>query len=102
MKKRSWEPPGIVSREQVIKDTEEVLAMPDIPIKQTEDIFRIHALGMEWDIGAMISEPEDPGRISMGADGKKPVSFCSMADREILSSWSAWPSCWLGSLVTGF
>ena len=43
--KRSWQPTEFVSREQCIKDTEEVLGTPDIPIRQTEDIFRIHVLG---------------------------------------------------------
>jgi hypothetical protein len=40
--KNAWQPPEFVSREQCIKDTEEVLGMPDIPIKQTEDTFRIN------------------------------------------------------------
>ena len=70
-----WQPPQFVSREQCIKDTEEVLGMPDIPMRQTEDIFRIHVLGMEWDIGMMVYEPEDSKRIPVGADGKKAGFF---------------------------
>ena len=43
--KKSWQPSEFISREQCIRDTEQVLAMPDIPTKQTEDIFRIQCLG---------------------------------------------------------
>jgi len=73
--KKNWQPPEFVSREQCIKDTEEVLGMPDIPIKQTEDIFRINVVGMDWDLGMMVYEPEDAKRIPLGADGKKAGFF---------------------------
>ena len=45
--------------------------MPDIPLKEHEDLFRIQAVGLDWDIGAQIYEPEDPAKICVGADGKK-------------------------------
>jgi hypothetical protein len=54
--KKNWKPPEFVSREQCIKDTEEVMGMPDIAIRQTEDIFRINVLGMEWDLGMVVYE----------------------------------------------
>ena len=73
--KRSWQPPEFVSREQCIKDTEQVLGMPDLPINQTEDIFRVNVLGMDWDLGMAVYEPEDPKRIPIGADGKKAGFF---------------------------
>ena len=38
---------------------------------QTEDIFRIHALGLDWDMGVTVYEPADPAQIARGADGKK-------------------------------
>jgi len=73
--KRNWHPAEFVSREQCIKDSEEVLAMPDIPTKQTEDIFRIQALGMDWDIGMVVHEPQNADKIPLGADGKKAGFF---------------------------
>src|SRR5918995_4821411 len=73
--KSGWLPPEFVSREQCIKDTEEVLGSSDIPIKQTEDIFRIDVLGLEWDFGMVVYEPEDGKRIPSGADGKKAGFF---------------------------
>lgn len=73
--KSGWRPAEFVTREQCIKDTEEILARPDIPIKRTEDIFRIEALGMDWDLGMVVYQPEDPGKIPHGADGKKAGFF---------------------------
>jgi len=66
-----WHPPEFVSREQCIKDTEEVLGLPDLPIKSTEDIFRIGVLGLDWDLGMVVHEPVDDRKIPTGADGKK-------------------------------
>jgi hypothetical protein len=70
-----WQPPAFVTREQCIKDSEEVLGMPDIPIKSTEDIFRINVLGMDWDLGMVVHEPVDANKIPRGADGKKAGFF---------------------------
>jgi len=67
----TWRPPEEVTREQCLAESEAVLAMPDIPLKEHEDLFRIQAVGLDWDIGAQIYEPEDPAKICVGADGKK-------------------------------
>ncbi len=75
LNKNNWTPPESISREQIIKDSEEVQAMPDLPVRKSEDVFRIRTLGMEWDIGAVIYEPEDPARIAVGRDGKKAGFF---------------------------
>ncbi len=75
MKKKDWAPPEFIPREQCIEDSEEVLAMPDIRVKQTEDVFRIRTLGMDWDIGAVVYEPEEPARIPVAPDGKKAGLF---------------------------
>ena len=63
--------PATVSREQIIRDSDAVLGMPDIPVSVEEDIVRIEALGMDWDIGMMIYQPRDEARIPRGADGRK-------------------------------
>ena len=49
--------------------------MPDMPIKSTEDIFRITVLGMDWDLGMVVHEPVDSAKIPTGADGKKAGFF---------------------------
>ena len=73
--KNSWQPPEFVSRDRCVKDTEEILGMPDLPIRSTEDIFRISTLGMDWDLGMVVHEPVDSRKIPTGADGKKAGFF---------------------------
>jgi hypothetical protein len=70
-----WNPPAFVSRDQCIKDTDEIMGMPDIAIESREDIFRVQALGMDWDLGMVVHQPVDAGRIPLGADGKKAGFF---------------------------
>jgi hypothetical protein len=67
----NWQPPESVSREDTIARSESVIAKTDIPITEKEDIFRIHALDLDWDMGVMVREPVDPAQVARGADGKK-------------------------------
>src|SRR5215204_4302629 len=67
----AWEPPESISREDTIARSDAVLAKPELPLRQIEDIFRISALGLDWDMGVMVYEPKDPAQIARGADGKK-------------------------------
>src|SRR5579871_2319075 len=69
-KQSAWQPPEFISREDVIARSTAVLAKPDLPLQQTEDIFRISVLGLDWDMGVMVYEPADAARITRGADGK--------------------------------
>jgi hypothetical protein len=66
-----WEPPAAVTRDGVASLTDQVSGLPNIPITTGEDIFRISALGMEWDIGVSTYQPETSKTIALGADGKK-------------------------------
>ena len=52
-----WEPPAMVSFDDVLKINDEVTAKQSSPIAITEDIFRIQELGMDWDIGVVRYEP---------------------------------------------
>ncbi|HUC96889.1 MAG TPA: hypothetical protein VMR88_00340 [Candidatus Polarisedimenticolaceae bacterium] len=67
----TWEPASVVSREEVRKLHHEVAAMPDISLNIHEDIFRIDALEMAWDIGVVVYEPVDASRIPSGPDGNR-------------------------------
>lgn len=60
-----------ISRPELVQMSEKVLAMPDMPIQAREEIIRIRALEMDWDIAAMVYEPADAARIPRGPDGKK-------------------------------
>jgi hypothetical protein len=61
----------LIPREDIVRVSEEVLSRPDLPIKVSEDFFRINVLGLDWDIASKVYEPEDPSLIPTGADGKK-------------------------------
>ena len=67
----SWEPASIVSREEVLKLHQEVASRPSFTTRIYEDVFRIQALEMDWDIGVTIYEPQDSATIPTGPDGKK-------------------------------
>lgn len=67
----TWTPPAEYSRAEVIAISDRLLAQPDIPLKETEDIIRIHEVGLDWDMGMMVYEPKDPSKVARGADGKK-------------------------------
>jgi hypothetical protein len=70
-KQIQWQPPESISREKTLARSDAVLAMPDLALRETEDIFRIHALGLDWDMGVKVYQPVDPMRIARGADGKR-------------------------------
>jgi hypothetical protein len=70
-KPEGWEPPKVVPREEIVKASQEFLGMPDIKIKESEEILRIRAAEMDWDVGGMVFQPEDPAKIPLGPDGKK-------------------------------
>ena len=62
----AWSPPKTIPRSEVVRLSRETLDLPDIPVGSREDIFRIQALDMDWDIGTMTYAPEDP---APGAEG---------------------------------
>ena len=66
-----WTPPAEITREDIIRTSEDVLARPEMEVRQHEDLFRIREVGLDWDIGAQIYAPADASRIAVGADGKK-------------------------------
>ena len=59
------------SKPELVEISKMVLAMPDIPLRASEEIIRIRSLGMDWDIASMVYEPEDRSKVPTGADGKK-------------------------------
>ena len=52
-----WSPSSVISREEILSDSQTILTMPTLPLRVEEDIFRIRALEMDWDMGGIrISE----------------------------------------------
>jgi hypothetical protein len=41
-------------REQVVATSDAVLAKPTGEVEEAEDIFRLSALGLDWDIGVRV------------------------------------------------
>src|ERR1700681_4087305 len=66
-----FDPPSAWSREEVLAASDAVLAVAPGAVQETEDIFRLAALGLEWDIGVRVYEPQPVAAIAAGADGKK-------------------------------
>ena len=64
-------PPAEWPREQVLAASEAVLAMAPGAVTAAEDVFRLSALGLEWDIGVQVYEPQPAATVAVGADGKK-------------------------------
>ena len=72
---RIWEPPARLSRKQMVRISDSVLGEPDIPFSEREDIFRISANGLDWDIANVVYAPDDPAKAAVGPDGKKLAIF---------------------------
>ena len=66
-----WEPPGTVPRERIAALSKEVLNRPELAYERTEDIVRVHSLGMDWDLGTVVYRPADDGDARIGADGRR-------------------------------
>ena len=68
---KNWNAPRSIAREDMVATSDALLAQPDIPFVEKEDIFRLEALGLAWDIGVMTYTPQDESRIPTDLDGKK-------------------------------
>lgn len=62
-------------REDVLGMDAKIASMPDLRLTEREDVFRIETLGLEWDIGVFITEPEDAGQSMRGPDGRRTGFF---------------------------
>jgi len=61
-----WTPPAFIDREDVISQANSLLESADIAFVETEDVFRINEVGLDWDIGVMTYEPITPARDANG------------------------------------
>lgn len=72
---RPWQPPKRLERPEIVRISEAMLAEADIPYTRSEDISRIRANGLDWDIGTMVYAPDDPAKVPRGPDGRKIAVF---------------------------
>ena len=68
---QQWHPPEEVSYEEVLKTSQEVLSRPDIKMDIKEDIVRVTAVDLEWDMGGRVYTPSDGSKIPIGPDGRQ-------------------------------
>jgi hypothetical protein len=66
-----WRPPAEISRDEIVLASQDVLGRPDIPIAEREDIFRMSALDLDWDISSKVFEPSNSADVPRGADGRR-------------------------------
>src|SRR5258706_12743727 len=67
----NWQPPAVISLDEVHQLNAQVMAMPEQAIDEQEDIFRIHELELAWDIGVMSYAAREASKVSIGPDGKQ-------------------------------
>ena len=67
----SWRPPTFVPRDEVSAESNALLGAPDIPLVESEDVFRIATVGLDWDIGVMIYKPDDEHLIPLTNNGDR-------------------------------
>ena len=70
IKEATWKQPDEICKSEMIAISDAVLSEPDIPMREYEDIFRIHSSGMEWDIGNVVYAPDEEC-VPRGRDGRK-------------------------------
>ena len=86
--------PERLSKPELVAISERLLAEPDIAISRKEDIFRIEAAGLDWDIGAVVYDPVDAARNPVGPDGRKIGFFVKSSAALILTPpYSASVAC---------
>src|SRR5918994_5581736 len=65
-------PPKLVPPDELVAATKEIMSRPSIPTTGkdgwVEDVFRVKAGGMDWDIGTAVYTPSDPSKVAVGAD----------------------------------
>jgi len=66
-----WTPPLACARSEILAISDALLSRPALALARSEDIIRIEALGLEWDIGMTVFEPADARQVPAGPDGKK-------------------------------
>jgi hypothetical protein len=82
MAKPRWTPPDVLTHDDALKASAEILGRPDVPMTEAEDIIRIKALGLDWDICLHVYQPKDPAKIPSGADGRKVGIFLLHGEGE--------------------
>lgn len=69
-KQAGFRPDDVWERDKVVRVSSDLAGADSCTAVQREDVFRLEALGLEWDIGVQVHEPSD-AEIGKGADGNR-------------------------------
>ena len=64
-------PPSEIDRVKIIEMSQQVLNLPDMKVKEKENVFRIQVLGLDWDVAGKVYEPEESSNIPTDPNGNK-------------------------------
>lgn len=62
--------PSQVTRNEIQRISDRVLFSPDVETKDTEGVISVDTLGLKWDLGTFVIEPEESS-IRVGPDGRR-------------------------------
>ena len=65
-----WDPPSLITREAIVAASGEVLGRPDKPVSETSHVVRLPELGLDWDIGYSVYQPEEPHEVPKDPSGR--------------------------------
>ena len=104
----TWEPPAVVSQEEVLRLSEQVMSLPNIPMITSEDIFRISApAGFEDAIKETARRQFPESEYSIYIHGHSTGGpFAMMASQRVaniagLVGYGSSPFGWMYPLVSG-
>jgi hypothetical protein len=66
-----WEPPSLITRDEIVAASRDVLERPDIGVVETNHITRLSELGLDWDIGYTSYAPADDAAIPIEPGGRR-------------------------------
>ena len=75
MVKTAWEPPSVITREEIVVASKEILARKPLTIQETSRVFTITELGLAWDIGYTVYEPQEAAAVPTTPDGRRAGFF---------------------------
>jgi acetyl esterase/lipase len=66
-----WDPPALVTRDEIVAASSDFVSRADLPIVERQDIFRLASMGLDWDISSKVFEPANAADVARGPDGRK-------------------------------
>jgi hypothetical protein len=98
---RYWAPEPKPSREQCVAAPVELTSRPDLEITESEDVFRIHETGLDWDLGVRVYQPADPAQIATAPMARSWAASSCSAGRTTGGRRNPWARVMAGKFSGG-